>query len=215
MTKSAKDIAQDMADALNTKSNFATGFIQGAIAFPVDIGYLAYDFLDTDNRSSNQNDTERMIRLIKSGLASKESLSKIAQMVADDFLKKVDLERVKVIVEKGSGKFLGRFISNQLLGVNLGMVISERFVVQYAAGLSLTSVLTVGAMNSRAIHTSRDLRARNPQLYDRLRRMGNLDLLYFLVEKRTRPFEDAIAVWHRSRSEFDRITELFFQKVAK
>ncbi|EPZ5944273.1 hypothetical protein ACXQGN_003279, partial [Serratia marcescens] len=169
MTKSAKDIAQDMADALNTKSNFATGFIQGAIAFPVDIGYLAYDFLDTDNRSANQNDTERMIRLIKSGLASKESLSKIAQMVADDFLKKVDLERVKVIVEKGSGKFLGRFISNQLLGVNLGMVISERFVVQYAAGLSLTSVLTVGAMNSRAIHTSRDLRARNPQLYDRLR----------------------------------------------
>lgn len=55
MTKSAKDIAQDMADALNTKSNFATGFIQGAIAFPVDIGYLAYDFLDTDNRSANQN----------------------------------------------------------------------------------------------------------------------------------------------------------------
>ncbi|CAI2533229.1 Uncharacterised protein [Serratia ficaria] len=215
MSKSAKDIAQDMADALNTNSNFLTGFIHGAISFPVDIGYLAYDFLDTESRSLNSYDTERMIRLLKSGLANNENLTKIAQMVADEYLKKVDLERVKAIVERGSGKFLGRIASNQLIGLNLGMLFSEQFIIRYATGFALTSILSVGAVNSRAIHTSRELRSRNPQLYDRLRRMGNLDLLYFLVEKRTRPFEDAIAIWHKNRSEFNRITDLFFEKVAR
>ncbi len=215
MNKSAKDIAQDMADALNMNNNFIVGFVQGAISFPIDLGYLAYDFLDTENRTANRDDTERMIRLIKSGLASKESLAKIARMVADDFLEKVDLERMKLIIEKGSGKFLGRFVSNQVLGANLGAVIAERFILQLAASISLSSILTVGSINSRAIYTSRELKLRNPRLYDRLRRMGNLDLLYIFVEKRTRPFEDAIAIWHSSRSEFNRIAELFFQKVAK
>ncbi|BFO09552.1 Uncharacterised protein [Serratia rubidaea] len=215
MNISAKDLAQRMADALNVDNGFLTGFAQGAISLPIDLGYLAYDFLDTENRSANMDDTERMIRLIKSGLANKKSLAKIARLVADDFLEKTDSERVKLIIEKGSGKFLGRFVTNQLLGVNLGALIAERFVLQFAASLSLGSVLSLGAMKSRAIYTSRELRSRNPWLYDRLRRMGNLDLLYFLMEKRTRPFEDAIAVWHSSRSDFNRIVELFFQKVAK
>jgi len=37
---------------------------KGAIFFPIDMEYLAYDFINTDNRSINRYDTERMLRLI-------------------------------------------------------------------------------------------------------------------------------------------------------
>lgn len=178
MAKGAKEIAQEMANAVNSKSNFFGGFIEGAISFPVDIGYLAYDFINTDNRSINRYDTERMLRLIKAGLANQHSLTKIVKLVVDEYLKKVDVDKVKRWVEKGSGKIAGRFVSNQVLMVNLGAVLSERVVIRLATGYALTSLLTLGAMNSRAIHTSRQLRQRNPEIYDNLRRAGNLDLLY-------------------------------------
>ncbi|PTA79468.1 hypothetical protein C9411_06375 [Serratia sp. Nf2] len=204
-----------MVNAVNSKSNFFGGFIEGAISFPVDMGYLAYDFINTDNRSINQYDTERMLRLIKAGLANQHSLAKIVKLVVDEYLKKVDVDKVKRWVEKGSGKIAGRFVSNQVLMVNVGAALSERVVIRLATGYALTSLLTLGAMNSRAIHTSRQLRQRNPEIYDNLRRAGNLDLLYFLVEPKTKPFEQAIEVWRKNRGEFDRITELFFEKVSK
>ena len=215
MAKGAKEIAQEMANAVNSKSNFFGGFIEGAISFPVDMGYLAYDFINTDSRSINRYDTERMLRLIKAGLANQHSLTKIVKLVVDEYLKKVDVEKVKRWVEKGSGKIAGRFVSNQVLMVNLGAVLSERMVIRLATGYALTSLLTLGAMTSRAIHTSRQFRQRNPEIYDNLRRAGNLDLLYFLVEPKTKPFEQAIEIWRKNRGEFDRITELFFKKVSK
>ena len=215
MAKGAKEIAQEMANSVNSKSNFFGGFIEGAISFPVDMGYLAYDFINTDNRSINRYDTERMLRLIKAGLANQHSLTKIVKLVVDEYLKKVDVDKVKRWVEKGSGKIAGRFVSNQVLMVNLGAVLSERVVIRLATGYALTSLLTLGAMNSRAIHASRQLRQRNPEIYDNLSRAGNLDLLYFLVEPKTKPFEQEIEIWRKNRGEFDRITELFFEKVSK
>ncbi|MGP3011284.1 hypothetical protein ACTVPS_14140 [Serratia marcescens] len=95
MAKGAKEIAQEMANSVNSKSNFFGGFIEGAISFPVDMGYLAYDFINTDNRSINRYDTERMLRLIKAGLANQHSLTKIVKLVVDEYLKKVDVDKVK------------------------------------------------------------------------------------------------------------------------
>ncbi|MEX7638529.1 hypothetical protein [Serratia marcescens] len=51
--KSAKQIANDMADAINIDSNLVRGFAQGFISVPVDFYYLGYDYIDTENRWLN------------------------------------------------------------------------------------------------------------------------------------------------------------------
>lgn len=61
--KSAKQIANDMADAVNIDSNLVRGFAQGFISVPVDFYYLGYDYIDTENRWLNSQDKERFIRL--------------------------------------------------------------------------------------------------------------------------------------------------------
>ena len=64
----AKELANNMADAINVKSNFLRSFAGGALELPVDLFYLGYDFLDTDNRWENNFDKERCIRLVKEAL---------------------------------------------------------------------------------------------------------------------------------------------------
>lgn len=93
--------------------------------------------------------------------------------------------------------------------VNLGAVLSERVVIRLATGYALTSLLTLGAMNSRAIHASRQLRQRNPEIYDNLSRAGNLDLLYFLVEPKTKPFEQAIEIWRKTEASLTALPSYF------
>ncbi len=48
--KSAKQIANEMADAVNIDSNLVRGFAQGFISVPVDFYYLGYDYIDNENR---------------------------------------------------------------------------------------------------------------------------------------------------------------------
>ncbi|CAI2403197.1 Uncharacterised protein [Serratia ficaria] len=47
--KSAKRMANDMADAVNIDSHLIRGFAQGFINVPVDFYYLGYDYIDTEN----------------------------------------------------------------------------------------------------------------------------------------------------------------------
>lgn len=64
--------------------------------------------------------------------------------------------------------------------------------------------------NIRAIYTSRYLKRRNPVLHDKLQNLGDLDLLYFLVEDIVKPFETACMVSDKNPAEFNKICEYFF-----
>lgn len=83
---------------------------------------------------------------------------------------------------------------------------SVRFFAGSLAGL----LLSVGAETSRAIYTSRYLKRRNPVLHDKLQNLGDLDLLYFLVEDIVKPFETACMVSDKNPAEFNKICEYFF-----
>ncbi|CAI2403875.1 hypothetical protein [Serratia ficaria] len=82
--KSAKRMANDMADAVNIDSHLIRGFAQGFINVPVDFYYLGYDYIDTENRWLNSQDKERFIRLVKSGLASKTSIETVAHVFLEN-----------------------------------------------------------------------------------------------------------------------------------
>ncbi|MHC9495856.1 hypothetical protein [Klebsiella pneumoniae] len=59
-------------------------------------------------------------------------------------------------------------------------------------------------------YTSRYLKRRNPVLHDKLQNLGDLDLLYFLVEDIVKPFETACMVSDKNPAEFNKICEYFF-----
>ena len=90
----------------------------------------------------------------------------------------------------------------ELTGVKLGEAIASRGVSAFFAG-SLAGL-------SRAIYTSRYLKRRNPVLHDKLQNLGDLDLLYFLVEDIVKPFETACMVSDKNPAEFNKICEYFF-----
>lgn len=117
---------------------------------------------------------------------------------------------MKEISAKGGGNFVGRMTFNQLATANMGYVFSSRLIPRIASGLTIGSIMSLGAAMSRAVYVSRDLQQRNPSIYDTLRRMGDMDLFYFLVADKTRPFEDAAQLWVTDRKKFHQTCCFFF-----
>jgi len=210
---SARKLADQMAEAIHLDSNMFRGFIQGFMSLPVDFYYLGNDFFHTDDRYVNSLDKERLIRLVKHGMASRHNLEKVIKIFMDNFFQHVDFTKMKEISAKGGGNFVGRMTFNQLATANMGYLFSSRLIPRIASGLTIGSIMSLGAAMSRAIYVSRDLQRRNPSIYDTLRRMGDMDLLDFLVADKTRPFEDAAQLWLTDREKFHQTCCFFFEKV--
>ncbi|MBP2196777.1 hypothetical protein [Pantoea cypripedii] len=210
---SAKKLADEMAEAMHMDSNFFRGFLHGFVNLPVDFYYLGRDYIDTDSRTVNSYDKERIIRMVKHGMASRPNLEKVIRLFLDDFMRHVDFQKVKELSAKGGGSFLGRMTFNQLASANMGYILSSKLIPRLASGLTIGSILSIGAAMSRSVYVARDLQGRNPVAYNLLRRMGDLDLLYFMVADKTRPFEDAAALWSTDRDKFHQTCCYFFEKV--
>lgn len=205
---SAKEIARDMLDAINVDG---TGFLgavaKGIISFPVSVAYLGYDFMDTEHRKENEDDKFRLARLVKKVTFNKEIIEQVINVFIDEFSSRINIAAMAVNI---GGSAIGKVLFSQLTGVRLGNVISTRVVAVVFSGFTLGSLLSIGAESSRAIYTSRYLRERNPKAFYKLKQMGDLDLLYFIVEDKVRPFEQACAIGDVNSKEFDKICEYFF-----
>ncbi|URQ61393.1 hypothetical protein LQ939_03330 [Pantoea alhagi] len=81
----------------------------------------------------------------------------------------------------------------KLLFVNeLILLFFSKIIPRLLASAGITGMLSVGASLTRSIYTSYDLRNLNPGIYHQLRGAGDLDLLYFLVERNLNPFVETI-----------------------
>ncbi|CFR15990.1 hypothetical protein OP862_03575 [Yersinia massiliensis] len=205
---SAKTIARDMLEAINVDgSGFFGAVAKGFISFPVSFYYLGYDFMDTDHRSDNFDDKMRIARLVKSGTINRETIEKVIGIFINDFSSRINITN---LVKNIAGSSIGKILFSQLTGVNLGNVIATRAVTTLLSGTAIGAFITIGAESSRAIYTSRYLRERSPMMYYKLKGLGDLDLLYFLVEDTVKPFEKACEVDDHSPEEFNKICEYFF-----
>lgn len=205
---SAKEIAKDMLEAINIDgSGFISAVAKGIIFLPVSLAYLSYDFIDTEYRRENQDDKFRLAMLVKTITFDKETIYNVIKPFIDDFVSRVDISSVGLQI---TGSSVGKTLFSQLTGVQLGYVISERATTALFAGTVVGSLLSIGAETSRAIYTSRYLRGRNPKIYYKLKNMGGMDLLYFLVEDIVKPFEMACAIGEYNPEEFNRICKCFF-----
>lgn len=208
---SAKSLAKRMLKSLDVgDSGFLASVAQGMLSFPVSMYYLGYDFMDTTHRHSNFDDRVRMANMLKRGISVHQEVQKIVNAVIREFMSKVNMDSIQGIAKNFTGVMAGKFIFAELTGVKLGAAVSSRIMTSFAAGVIIGSALTIGAETSRAIYTARKLENQNPALYYRLKSMGDLDLLYFLVEDKLKPFLDACSVADVNKHEFNEVCKYFF-----
>ncbi|BBJ59273.1 hypothetical protein EAS17NKHM_026690 [Enterobacter asburiae] len=208
---SAKSLAKRMLKSLDVgDSGFLASVAQGMLSFPVSMYYLGYDFMDTTHRHSNFDDRVRMANMLKRGISVHQEAQKIVNAVIREFMSKVNMDSIQGIAQNFTGVMAGKFIFAELTGVKLGAAVSSRIMTSFAAGVIIGSALTIGAETSRAIYTARKLENQNPALYYRLKSMGDLDLLYFLVEDKLKPFLDACSVADVNKHEFNEVCKYFF-----
>lgn len=191
-------------------SGFLASVAQGMLSFPVSMYYLGYDFMDTTHRHSNFDDRVRMANMLKRGISVHQEAQKIVNAVIREFMSKVNMDSIQGIAQNFTGVMAGKFIFAEVTGVKLGAAVSTRIMTSFAAGVVIGSALTIGAETSRAIYTARKLENQNPALYYRLKSMGDLDLLYFLVEDKLKPFLDACSVADVNKHEFNEVCKYFF-----
>lgn len=98
-----------------------------------------------------------------------------------------------------------------MTSINLGAALATRAVSSLMAGAGVGLILSVGAEESRAIYTSRYLRERNPKIYYKLQKMGDLDLLYFIFEDTVRPFEKACKIDKKNPEQFKKVCDYFLE----
>lgn len=200
-----------MLGAINVDgSGFMGAVAKGFISFPVSLGYLGYDFIDAEHRRENQDDKFRLAELVKRTTFNRGVIERIIKVFMDDFVSRIDMDKIVSFTKNVTGTFAGKVIFAQVTGVNIGRAIVSQGVASYVSGFGIGGVLTIGAEASRSIYTARYLRERNPKMYDRLHRMGDLDLLYYLVEDVVRPYEKACAIAESNSEEFNRICNYFF-----
>ncbi|MFM1348787.1 hypothetical protein WFP14_19790 [Yersinia proxima] len=205
---SAKEIARDMLDAINVDgSGFFGAVAKGFISFPVSFYYLGYDFIDTEHRSENFDDKMRIGRLVKSGTVNRDLIQGVISEFIKQFISRVDIEKT---IKNISGTITGKIAFSQISGISLGYALTESAVAAFFSGAVVGGFIYIGAEASRAIYTSRYLRESNPELYEKLKKMGDLDLVYFLVEDVVKPFEKACTVSDQNPEEFNKICEYFF-----
>lgn len=92
------------------------------------MGYLAYDFMDTEHRRTNEDDKYRFASLLNKAKLNKELIGQVIVIFISDFSSRLD---VALMTEKIVGSSAGRIIFSELTGVKIGAVISNRLVTAF------------------------------------------------------------------------------------
>ncbi|UAN47586.1 hypothetical protein KGP17_08720 [Serratia sp. JSRIV001] len=188
------------------------GLAHGVASIPIDYGYLAYGYIDTENRSRNQGDTMRMMKAIKCGILENENLVESIKTVLDEFDKNASKETQDSIYAKTVGSIAGRMITNAYLSGKLANVILKTAVYSRLLAFRISTVSTIlltGGLATRSIYKSEELKDKNLPVYYALRHKGDLDFLYFLIQPFVDPFIDALSVRQKQGQEpFNKIVSL-------
>ncbi|BBV30793.1 Uncharacterised protein [Citrobacter werkmanii] len=213
--ENAKDLAKEMLSALDLENEgMLVAYIKGLIHFPVDLYYLASDFIHTDERRENMDDNIRLAGLVKRATSTRDIyfVAKAVNVFIDDFMQHVNLPDIVTKVAKDTvASTLGSYTFGELTGLKIGALISSRITVSIAFSMSVSTLLMIGGGVSRAVHASRFLKISNYEVYRKLKDLGDLDLLYFAVQERVEPFEKATRLSKENPDLFNQAVEYFFK----
>ena len=171
--------------------------------FSRDVGYLTYEYFDSDNRGRNKNETIRLIKILKKG-SYRVRITDIVKIVANEFTACIP-EKVLDLVPDKLGKLSGNIFINKVLMQDMASLLADKLITRIGVNAIFSTALLLGGARARAIYASQRLFNESPKIYYKLKDRGDLDLLYFIVEDHLESFIKAISIAKKSPSEFEKI----------
>lgn len=215
MTAFYKDYLMNEINAISTKiidsfepKSTSGSILSGIMSVPEDMYYLAYGFLDTEHRSENANDYYRLATFIKEGDID-SAIVNLVEAIARDFIERLPEDKKDALLNSIYAKTGARFATTTTLMYLLTSQMNSSIArypklkasLRILRGAAINSILTIGALAHRSAYDSRELREKNPRLYWRLRSMGDLDILYFLIKDHVSGYVDASSIQEQGRDE--------------
>ncbi|HHL2559979.1 TPA: hypothetical protein ACQ31I_001850 [Yersinia enterocolitica] len=201
-------IANQIIEILNSKNKpaYKIYFKQAGdivIDFSKDISFIFVDFIDTENRSRNEIATIRLLQRIKKGITN-EDLAKALNIITHEFVSRIRKDKIKSLAEN-LGKVTGKFVVSTAIVNDLSSIFTKKLVGKFLVGSLFSTIYSIGGAKSRAIYGSDALREKTPEIYNKLRNAGDLDLFYFLVDNYAGPFIEAMIIKDKNPAAWDEI----------
>lgn len=187
MTSDIEDLANRISDIIMSPATIS-GLINGALTVPLDMGYLAWGYMDTDSRFAHQTQRFRMAEATHNDILNYKHITNAVEIIFKEFDKYASVSQQNNAYRGVVSSMVGRFMSAKLIAM-------------------------IGGMSERSIRMSESLAIEAPEIYWLLR-SHDYDLTYFLFEPAVKPFIDAVHVGAtRGQPAFDKIIDAVGRKL--
>ena len=187
LTSDIEDLANRISDIIMSPATIS-GLINGALNVPLDMGYLAWGYMDTDSRFAHQTPRFRMAEAIHNDILNYKHITNAVEIIFKEFDKYASVSQQNNAYRGVVSSMVGRFMSAKLIAM-------------------------IGGMSERSIRMSESLAIEAPEIYWLLR-PHDYELTYFLFEPAVKPFIDAVHVGAtRGQPAFDKIIDAVGRKL--
>ena len=187
LTSDIEDLANRISDIIMSPATIS-GLINGALTVPLDMGYLAWGYMDTDSRFAHQTQRFRMAEAIHNDILNYKHITNAVEIIFKEFDKYASVSQQNNTYRGVVSSMVGRFMSAKLIAM-------------------------IGGMSERSIRMSESLAIEAPEIYWLLR-PHDYELTYFLFEPAVKPFIDAVHVGAtRGQPAFDKIIDAVGRKL--
>lgn len=187
MTSDIEDLANRISDIIMSPATIS-GLINGALTVPLDMGYLAWGYMDTDSRFAHQTQRFRMAEATHNDILNYKHITNAVEIIFKEFDKYASVSQQNNAYRGVVSSMVGRFMSAKLIAM-------------------------IGGMSERSIRMSESLAIEAPEIYWLLR-PHDYELTYFLFEPAVKPFIDAVHVGAtRGQPAFDKIIDAVGRKL--
>lgn len=194
-----------------------TGFTNGMLSIPRDIGYAAYGVFDTETKYQRQGEMIRLITAIRNGILHRDNFAKAMEIIISIFNDYIPKEEQNHFFSHTTSSFAGRAFAGSKIAqqITKSILIHSGYssVGRILAGGQTLLILPYGMMQ-RCIYRSMSLSETSPETYNRLRYPNDLDLLYAFLEEYMNPFIDGVNIHKQYGSnEFNSLLSLINEKM--
>ncbi|URN99807.1 hypothetical protein NB069_02670 [Leclercia adecarboxylata] len=215
-TDDVKKVANRIVDII-ISPGVIPGLINGALTVPLDLGYLAIGYFDTDSRSKHQAERIRMAEAIHNDILNYDHITNAVELIFERFNQYLTISQQNSVYRGVVSSVAGRLVTAKII-TSIGAAVLTRISFIGAASAKgwigkVTLLLLVGGMSERSISVSEELAIEAPEIYQLLR-PHDYDLSYFLFEPVVKPFVEAIHIANQlGQPYFNKIIEIVESKL--
>lgn len=116
MTSDIEDIANRISDIIMSHATISR-LINGALTVPLDMGYLAWGYMDTDSRFAHQTQHFRMAEAIHNDILNYKHITNAVEIIFKELDKYASVSQQNNAYRGVVSSMVGRFITAKLIAI--------------------------------------------------------------------------------------------------